>query len=205
MEPVAVDLRHANCIVAGPRRSGRTSALATAVDSLLAQPEVPEVHVLTPRTSTLGETPNVASTSRGPANCERAAALFAAELSARSADAGPLVVIVDDAEDLVEGAVAASLLALVRQGRDKGVRVLAAVERNAAHRAFGNWIRELRNDGHGLLLQPEVEVDGELVGVRLPKGFRREYPPGRGYLVDRGRMELIQVAKSGSTASNAPS
>ena len=53
---------------------------------------------------------------------------------------------------------------------------------------------ELRNDGHGLLLRPELDLDGELLGTRLPRGFRRSFPPGRGYLVDAGAAELVQVA-----------
>jgi S-DNA-T family DNA segregation ATPase FtsK/SpoIIIE len=82
----------------------------------------------------------------------------------------------------------------VRRGRDRDVRVVAAVERQAAQRAFGGWIRELRKEEHGLLLSPDPDVDGELLAVRLPRRTTPVFPPGRGYLVARGTVELVQVA-----------
>ena len=72
--------------------------------------------------------------------------------------------------------------------------MLAAAERVAAQRAFSGWLRELRKDEHGMLLSPDAETDGELLGVRLPRRTNPVYPPGRGYLVERGAVELVQVA-----------
>ena len=83
---------------------------------------------------------------------------------------------------------------MVRRGRDLGVWVVAATEAQGAHRTFGGWLRELRNEEHGLLLVPQVDIDGDLLGVRLPRRSATTFPPGRGYLVQRGRIELIQVA-----------
>jgi DNA segregation ATPase FtsK/SpoIIIE, S-DNA-T family len=74
------------------------------------------------------------------------------------------------------------------------VRVLCACERQAAQRAFGGWLRELRKEEHGLLLAPDADVDGDLLGVRLPRRTNPVFPPGRGYLVERGSIELVQVA-----------
>jgi S-DNA-T family DNA segregation ATPase FtsK/SpoIIIE len=196
MEPVALDLAHGHALVVGPRRSGRTTALETAVLGLLGQSEAPEVVVLAPRRSAVADCSGIASSAQGLVECEEAAARLAAELDARSEADRPLVVVIDDAEELAESVAATPLLTLVRRGRDGGVRVLAGAERNAAHRAFGNWLRELRNDGQGLLLRPELDVDGELLGTRLPRGFRRTFPPGRGYLVEGGVAELAQVAAS---------
>jgi S-DNA-T family DNA segregation ATPase FtsK/SpoIIIE len=122
------------------------------------------------------------------------AARLAADVEGRTAQSEPLVVVIDDGDELGESAAAAALLNLVRRGRDRNVRVLAAVERAAAHRAFGNWLREIRSDGTGLLLRPDLDVDGDLFGVRLPRGLRRSFPPGRGYVVDAGVAELVQIA-----------
>ena len=74
------------------------------------------------------------------------------------------------------------------------VRIVAAVETQAALRAYGGWLRELRKDEHGLLLDPDLDVDGELLGVRLPRRTNAVFPPGRGYFVWRGALELVQVA-----------
>jgi hypothetical protein len=74
------------------------------------------------------------------------------------------------------------------------VRVVCACERQAAQRAFGGWLRELRKEEHGLLLAPDPDVDGDLLAVRLPRRTNPVFPPGRGYLVQRGKLELVQVA-----------
>jgi S-DNA-T family DNA segregation ATPase FtsK/SpoIIIE len=86
---------------------------------------------------------------------------------------------------------------VVRRGRDLDVRVVAASERQALARAFGGFLRELRKEEHGLLLDPDLDVDGDLLGVRLPRRTNPVFPPGRGYLVERGLMELVQVGAPG--------
>jgi S-DNA-T family DNA segregation ATPase FtsK/SpoIIIE len=52
----------------------------------------------------------------------------------------------------------------------------------------------MRKDEHGLLLDPDVDVDGDLLGTRLPRRTNLAFPPGRGYFVVRGDVELVQVA-----------
>jgi S-DNA-T family DNA segregation ATPase FtsK/SpoIIIE len=42
-------------------------------------------------------------------------------------------------------------------------------------------------------LHPELDVDGDLLGVRLPRRTNAVFPPGRGFLVNRGEVELVQV------------
>ena len=44
-------------------------------------------------------------------------------------------------------------------------------------RAYGGWLRELRKDEHGLLLDPDLDVDGDLFGVRLPRRTNAVFPP----------------------------
>ena len=45
-----------------------------------------------------------------------------------------------------------------------------------------------------MLLIPEVDVDGDLVSVRLPRKSTRRFLPGRGYFVSRGEVQYAQVA-----------
>ena len=74
------------------------------------------------------------------------------------------------------------------------MRLIVAAETQAVMRAYGGWLRELRKDEHGLLLDPDLDVDGDLLGVRLPRRSNAVFPPGRGYHVYRGVLELVQVA-----------
>jgi hypothetical protein len=45
------------------------------------------------------------------------------------------------------------------------------------------------------LLAPDVmNGDAEILGASLPNSSVRIWPPGRGYLIQRGIAELIQIA-----------
>jgi DNA segregation ATPase FtsK/SpoIIIE, S-DNA-T family len=194
LEPVAVELAERHFLVCGPYRSGRSTALGTLVESLRRGGGALELHLLAPRRSPLAELDVWASVARGAEECEAAAATIATAVQARSGSEPPLVLVIDDGEELAESLAAPSLETVVRRGRDLGVSVVVAAERLAAQRAFTGWLRELRKDEHGLLLDPDPDVDGEILGARLPRRSNPVFPAGRGYLVDRGAVELVQVA-----------
>ncbi len=196
LAPASVDLSERHFLVAGPYRSGRSTALETLVESLRAGEPSLELHLLAPRRSRLAALDCWASAAEGAEAVEAAALLLAEAVERRPADGGaaPLVLVIDDGEELAEALCAPALETIVRRGRDRAVRVLAVAERQAAQRAFGGWLRELRKEEHGLLLDPDPDVDGDLLGVRLPRRSNPVFPPGRGYLVERGTIELVQVA-----------
>ena len=54
---------------------------------------------------------------------------------------------------------------------------------------------DARKAKHGLLLAPDLDLDGELFGVRLPRSATRTFPLGRGFLIRRGPVEVVQVAE----------
>ena len=193
LAPVTVDLTDRHFLVLGPYRSGRSTALRRLVESVSAGTPGAELHLLAPRRSPLTEVAAWTSVAEGLQASEDAAGRLAFELEQRGADARPLVVVVDDGEELAESPAAPALETIVRRGRDLEVRVLCASERQAAQRAFGGWLRELRKEEHGLLLAPDPDVDGDLLGVRLPRRTNPVFPAGRGYLVERGSIELVQV------------
>jgi S-DNA-T family DNA segregation ATPase FtsK/SpoIIIE len=195
LHPVALDLTHDHALVAGPRRSGRTSVLV-AVRASLARADSPcRVAVLAPRGGALADIAGEGA-AVGVDACAAAAERLAAELSAPSTGeaAVPLVVLVDDAQELAEGVAATPLATLVGAGRGVGMRIVAAAEAHAIHRLYGGWLRDLRAAHHGLLLLPDVDVDGDLLSVRLPRRSATPLGTGRGYLVQDGLVELIQVA-----------
>ena len=195
LEPVSVDLSQRHFLVAGPYRSGRSTALAAIVESLRRGEPSLELELLAPRRSPLATLGCWRSVAEGNEACDAAAARLAEAVEARATDgAPPLVVVIDDGEELADALSGAALETLVRRGRDRDVRVVVAAERLAVQRAFGGWLRELRKEEHGLLLDPDVDVDGDLLGVRLPRRSNPVFPPGRGYLVERGVVELVQVA-----------
>jgi DNA segregation ATPase FtsK/SpoIIIE, S-DNA-T family len=109
------------------------------------------------------------------------------------ADAGAddTLVLVDDAEvvddptGVLDGwlATAAGGNHLIAAGRPDGIR-----------RHYGSWMQKVRESRCGVLLAPDHDLDGELLGVTLPRRGRAAPMPGRGYLVANGSAEAVQLA-----------
>lgn len=193
LAPATVDLTDRHFLVLGPYRSGRSTALRRLAESVREGTRGVELHLLAPRRSPLGELSGWTSAAHGLQAAEDAATRLALDLERRAPGGRPIVVVVDDGEEVAESMAAPALETIVRRGRDLDLRVLCACERQAAQRAFGGWLRELRKEEHGLLLAPDADVDGDLLGVRLPRRTNPVFPQGRGYLVERGTIELVQV------------
>jgi len=101
---------------------------------------------------------------------------------------------IDDGGELADAMSVTRLERLVRLARDSPLRVVASVETGSARGIGIAWIRELRREGHGLLLQPDLAADGDLLAARLPGESSVPLTPGRGFLVVRGSAELIHIA-----------
>lgn len=184
--PAVLDLSEQRAfMVAGPDRSGRSTALVTIADAVRSAGG--EHLLVAPRRSPLRELDHWTATAFDLG--------AAGEVLARAAGSpGPLVLVIDDGDELVDTPHDPTLVDLVRRTRDYEMILLAAVRTHVAHRVFGGWVGDLRKVRHGLLLQPDVDSDGDLFGVRLPRKANRRFPPGRGYLVGRGPLDFIQVA-----------
>jgi S-DNA-T family DNA segregation ATPase FtsK/SpoIIIE len=72
--------------------------------------------------------------------------------------------------------------------------VIAAGRNDSLRGQYGTWLRRIRASRAGLLLQPDADADGDLLGVRLPRRPLVALGPGRGYLVEGGATEIVQVA-----------
>lgn len=192
--PATVDLSEMHMIVVGPYRSGRSTALATLAEAARrAHPEA-AFHLLTPRRSPLRDLDFWSTEAAGLDACADAAGILLETCDPDLGASGPSFVFVDDGGDLTDAMSLDRLERLVRAGRDSELRVLAAVETGSARGIGAGWIRELRREGHGLLLQPDLASDGDLLAARLPRRVAAPLTPGRGFLVVRGAAELVQVA-----------
>jgi S-DNA-T family DNA segregation ATPase FtsK/SpoIIIE len=182
-------------IVFGPDRSGRSSALATLVAGAWASCPGLESYLLAPRRSPLLQLTGWTRAGSGADECDELAVDLGDLIRERGqAAAGGFLVVVDDADELLEGSGSLALETVAKRGRDAGLRLLVAVQTHTAHRTFGGWLTEARKAKHGIILAPDIDVDGDLLGTRLPRKTGRSFPAGRGYLVRRGAVELVQVA-----------
>ncbi len=116
---------------------------------------------------------------------------LAALLAAARVHRGRLVLLVDDAEqfDDTDQAFAGLLsarptdLLVVASGRSDDLRTL-----------YGHWTKTVRKSRAGVLLQPNVDYDGELVGATLPRRAPVAVTVGRGYVSSGGNLEFLQAA-----------
>ena len=183
LSTIGVDLyEHEHLLVAGPQRSGRSTVLVRIALAVLAQPDPPAVVAFAPRRSPLRDVTGLT------ASVQRYEALE--EVLEQHAE-GPMMLLVDDAETVEEtpGVLSAWLASagvgrhLVAAGRAEGVR-----------RAFGHWTQKVKESHTGVLLCPDHDLDGDLLGVILPRTGRMASMPGRGYLVADGTVTGLQVA-----------
>lgn len=189
LAPLGVDLlaHGPGAVVAGPARSGRSSALLTAARSLLAAGT--PVALVTPRRSPLGtlaDAPGVLAVL--DANGDLAGAVAGRER---------YVVIVDDAELVsADSPLSMTLEQVLRTGRDGEHGLIVGGTTGDLTTAYRGFVAEARKSRTGLLLSVQSPADGDLFTVRLPRGAVGG-PPGRGLLITLGTVIPVQAALPG--------
>jgi DNA segregation ATPase FtsK/SpoIIIE, S-DNA-T family len=174
-------------LVAGTARSGRSSALVLLARQVRAADPTARVVTVTPRRSPLRalDWPEHVTTA------DELAEALSAPRAVGADDAARTVLLVDDAE-LVDDP-SSTLLRLVSGGCAE-LAVVAAGRVDALRSAYGHWTQVLRRQRRGLLLRPTSDLDGDVLGVSLPRRESVAPAPGRGYLVFDGGCALVQLA-----------
>jgi S-DNA-T family DNA segregation ATPase FtsK/SpoIIIE len=107
---------------------------------------------------------------------------------------GPSLLVIDDAELLMDSPVSSVLDDILRRADDTGTLVLAAGAADVLATSYRPWVIELRRSRTGVLLSPLTPMDGHVLGVTLPRSAVGEMTPGRGLLVRAGTSTPMQVA-----------
>ncbi len=175
-------------LVAGPARSGRSSALVLLAHQVRAADPSARIVTLTPRRSPLRDL-HCAEQVAGP---DELAAMLSTPCP-RGTDAQLRTVLVVDDAELVDDSD--SILLRLVGGRSE-VTVVAAGRIDVLRSAYGHWTQALRRQRCGLLLRPTSDLDGDVLGATLPRREAVAATPGRGYLVADGRCVLVQLAWS---------
>ncbi len=173
-------------VVAGPPRSGRSTALLAMVSSLLRSGT--SVLAITPRRSPLRSlegSPGVLGVL--------GADLTPDDVTSLVTGVDRYVVVVDDAELLSDNPASFTLEQIIVSGRDAEHGLLLAGTTDDMSRIYSGFVRTALKSRCGLFVALSGPGDGDLFGVRLPRGAGPG-PLGRGLLVRPGSIAPVQVA-----------
>jgi S-DNA-T family DNA segregation ATPase FtsK/SpoIIIE len=177
-------------VIAGPPRSGRSTALRALATSYLQIGT--RVLIIAPRSSPVRD-PFPAQA--GPVGVLTGPDLAAEDLKDVLLERGPLVVLIDDAELLRDCAAGPELTAILRRQLGEQVGLVIAGDADGICAGFSGWQVEARKARRGLLLSPQNVTDADLIGIRLTRAsVGNPVVPGRGILhLGNGEGITVQV------------
>lgn len=149
-----------------------------------------QVVLVTPRPSplrSLASLPGVLKSFEEPTFGEEE---FAAALASVS---GPGVVVIDDADLVVDREAGGELSRLVSRGAERSLALVIAGDSEVLAGGFGGWHIDARRARRGCLTCPQSLPEGDLVGVRLTHAqIGHAVKPGRA-LLNAGDGNLVTV------------
>jgi S-DNA-T family DNA segregation ATPase FtsK/SpoIIIE len=167
-------------LIAGPPRSGRSSAIELLRRAWLASDPDAEVVVVAARRSPLAGTGSL-----GTLDEALTAVRGSLDLGRRT------MLAVDDAELFDDPS---GWLVRAIGERHPGFLVVAAARPDALRQSYGHWSAAVRRSRLGLLASGCSDVDGDLLGVTLPRRMIVRPRPGLMHRVDAGEAALVQLA-----------
>ena len=183
-------------VVIGPPVVGRTSALRAITRSFAGGQGARRRYLITGRRSALESLDGWSASGRGEEAGRGIVQAVIDDLSrldpAREITA-PILVVVDDLDEILDGSLAPQLDKLVRLGRDHAVWVAASMTSFRVSGSFLPIVRSLIGARHGLVMSPDPLVDGDPLGLRLPRWDVGSQVAGRGHLVTPTGVSVIQV------------
>ncbi|MGW3295004.1 FtsK/SpoIIIE domain-containing protein [Streptomyces xiamenensis] len=167
-------------VIAGPPKSGRSTVLRLIAMSLLRKGV--RVVISAPRVSPMRELegqPGVLAVHTGA----ELTSPELRELLESSSPQDPIVLLMDDAEDLRRCKADDELRSLVIRGAETGRAVVVAGDAESVCSGFIGWQAEVKKARRGVLLSPQSHRHGDLIGAKLSRSVAVAQPkPGQGIL-----------------------
>ncbi|WP_306214871.1 FtsK/SpoIIIE domain-containing protein [Actinoplanes sp. RD1] len=178
LRPAALTLYEGeHALIAGPARCGKSTTLLALAATLRGH-----VHLTATgaRRTPLRDLPEFTPATG-----------LAALLASLRTTEGPAVLLLDDAEtfDDPDGALAGLLAA-----NHPDLHLVVAGRADTLRTKYGHWTQTVRRAKTGILLRPSPDLDGDLLGVTLPRRSPVRLGVGRGYLIHNGDWDIIQAA-----------
>ena len=199
----------AHLIVAAPSGSGKTTLLVTMLLSIL-NTQATWYLAGSPRSALLdlAQAPQCAGAATTMPQLEdllpRLDALIDERREALQSGPGPNVgfapvfAVFDDYDVLRQddeyGQLGSAIAKIARRGGSVGVHVIVASTNVELRGSYDDLIRYMTQVRAGVLLQPDLEIDGDLFSVRLRRTGESAPGPGRGHLILRQTQRVFQAA-----------
>ncbi|MFI1105249.1 FtsK/SpoIIIE domain-containing protein [Streptomyces melanogenes] len=179
-------------LVGGPSRSGRSTVLLTMVLSLLDAGT--SVVIGAPRRSPLrglAGRPGVLAVFDGPD-------IDPDELDGALGRApGGAVVVLDDADLLLQTQAEPVLNRIARAGAESGQGLVASGQLERIASAYSGWSADMRRNRQGVLLSPQNVSDGDLIGVKVPRSRLGTARAGRAMMhLGDGVLRTVQIPEA---------
>lgn len=184
LQPTVLEVfEEEHMLIGGPARSGKSTLLCAIAELLLNAPadQRPAVWGISNRRSPLGNLPldKIAETSDEVPGM----------LAMLRLETGPVFLLIDDAERVDD---ADQSIAGLLTSTNPRVCVVAAGRSGDLRSQYGHWTKKLSKARCGVLLQPDVDFDGDLLNVKIPRRAPVAMTTGRGYAGVGGGVALIQ-------------
>ncbi len=178
-------------ILAGPPLSGRSTALRTLATAAISARKAPVSVYLGNQRSALLST---VQWTHVATDANAALSILSEVTSSDKIEASDLVLVIEGIADYANSLAESQIGELVRRAkRGEGV-VIVDGDVSEFTSSFG-LMGEIKAARRGLVLQPETHDGDAILKTPFPRISRGEFPPGRGYVVDGGRLHKVQVAR----------
>ena len=195
LEPFGLDVG-GSFLVVGPPASGRTTALAMLAEAVRRTHPRARGFLFTHPRTTLRDAMPWAGTATVATEIEALAGELATALESgavRSSSDAPVLVVFEAVDHLAGELYGPALERLAKVALAHGAFVVGESEVSALGQAYplGPVLTQARR---GIALQPDESDGYAAFRTVFPRINRSEFPPGRGIIVDRGKLHRIQVA-----------
>ena len=180
----------------GPPSSGRSTALAALSASVASAAKGVKTFYIGNAKSPLSTTGTWTAVAT---SLEDAVALAAKvkELAAKPAsDSYRIAVFVEGLSDFLSTPADAALIDLFKVLK-RGDHFVLGESETSTWSSSWPLLQELKSGRRGLALQPDQQEGDLLFRTSFPRAKRSEFPAGRGYLVQAGKVRRVQVARLG--------
>jgi|GEM_PF-3184274 len=196
LRPVAIEPRGA-FVIAGPPGSGRTTALDTIATSVAAAGGRRTV-LLSARRSPVARRSHWSIAADTPEALEKAVRTLIAEVDTGAIP--PTALFIENLADFSGNPVEYDLERVIKAHIKAESLVVGEAETSTWSQAY-TLGQPLRAGRRGLLVQPDDSDGDTLLNTSLGRIRRGTLPPGRGFLVERGRARKLHVAVAGESGS----